>query len=61
MQTNQDLIFEHAKESFKENLRQCLMAGAALLSLDELMSISNKVYEETVSFLSSAPNGSEGE
>lgn len=59
--TNFELVKEHACEAFKENLRQVLISGAALLSLDELKQISNKVYEETVSFLSSAADGSKRE
>lgn len=59
--TNYDLVKDHATEAFKENLRQLLISGAALLSLDELKSISNKVYEETISFLASSADGSKGE
>ena len=52
--TNADLVSQHFVESFKENLRSVITASAAVLSLDEIRSITNSILQDTVSFLASS-------
>lgn len=59
--TNADMVSRHFVESFKENLRSVITASAAVLSLDEIRSMTNSVLEETVSFLASSADGDEGQ
>lgn len=53
--TNRDLMVEHAKDSFVEQLKSVLAYGASLLDCNELEKLTNKTVSEMLSFLRTVP------
>lgn len=61
MVTNAQLVKDNFVESFRESLRNCLTAAAAVLDVDEIKTTSEKVLEDVLSFLVAPADGSSTE
>lgn len=61
MVTNAELVKDNFVESFRESLRNCITAAAAVLDVEEIRSTSENVLEDVLSFLVAPADGSSNE
>lgn len=59
--TNYDIAQRQFKDSFKEQLKQCIYNGAVVMDVDEMAAAVKEVSEEVLSFLRSEAKSISGE
>lgn len=59
--TNYDIAQRQFKDSFKEQLKQCIYNGAVVMDVDEMAAAVKEVSEEVLSFLRSEAKPISGE